>query len=93
MSYPVVRVTYSYSTDVRFSVVRVGNLSPAIGARNQVGRVVVPTRQPICSLAAQFQTRFLESIPRPIMGLTHLTLLWMKNGELREASFIYLYYF
>ncbi len=50
----------------------VGNLSPAMGARiprNQVGIGLSYRPASLCSLATQFQTRFLESIPRPISGL------------------------
>jgi hypothetical protein len=45
------------------------NLSPAMGARNQVGIVLSYRPASLCSLATQFQTRFLESIPRSIAGL------------------------
>jgi hypothetical protein len=44
----------------------VGNLIPAMGARNHVG---IGLSYQLCSLATHFQTRFLESIPRPIAGL------------------------
>jgi hypothetical protein len=47
----------------------VGNLSPAMGARNQVGIRFSYRPASLCSLATQFRTRFLESIPRPIAGL------------------------
>jgi hypothetical protein len=50
---------------------RVSNLSPA---RNQVGIVLAYRPTSLCSLAIQFQTRFLESIPRPIAGLKFPTL-------------------
>jgi hypothetical protein len=46
-----------------------GNLSPNMGARNQVGIGLSYWPASLCSLATQFQTRFLESIPRPIAGL------------------------
>jgi hypothetical protein len=52
----------------------VGNLSPAMGARNQVGIGLSCRPASLCSLAYQFQTRFLESIPRPIAGLKFPTL-------------------
>jgi hypothetical protein len=48
-----------------------------MGARKQEPsrhRVVVPARQPMYSLATQFQTQFLESISRPIAGLKFPTL-------------------
>ena len=45
----------------------VGNLSPVMGPRNQVG--IGLSYRP----AKQFQTRFLESIPRPIAGLKFAT--------------------
>ncbi len=40
-----------------------------MGARNQVGLGLSYQHASLCSLATQFQTRFLESIPRPIAGL------------------------
>jgi hypothetical protein len=52
----------------------VGNLSPAMGARNQVGIGLSYRPASLCSLATQFQTRFLESIPRPIAVLKFSTL-------------------
>jgi hypothetical protein len=48
---------------------RDGNLSPAMGARNQVGIGLSYRPASLCSLATPFQTRFLESIPRAIAGL------------------------
>jgi hypothetical protein len=54
---------------------RVGNLSPAMGVRNQVGIRLSYRPASLCSLATQFQTRFLESIPRLIAGLKFPTLL------------------
>jgi hypothetical protein len=47
----------------------VGNLSPAFRARNQVGIELSYRPANLCSLATQFQTRILESIPRSIAGL------------------------
>jgi hypothetical protein len=41
-----------------------GNLRPAMGARNQVGIGLLYRPASLCSLATQFQTRFLESIPQ-----------------------------
>jgi hypothetical protein len=53
-------------------------LSPAMGARNQVGIGLSYRPTSLCSLATQFQTRFLELIPRPIAGLKFSTLnTWM----------------
>ncbi len=52
----------------------VGSLSPAMVARNQVGIGLSCRPASLCSLATQFQTRFLESIPRPIAGLKFPTL-------------------
>jgi hypothetical protein len=46
-----------------------GNFSPAMRARNQLGIGLSYRPASLCSLATQFQTRFLESIPRPIAGL------------------------
>jgi hypothetical protein len=40
-----------------------------MGAKNQVGIGLSYRPARPCSLATQFQTRFLESIPRPIAGL------------------------
>jgi hypothetical protein len=53
----------------------VGNLSSAMGARNQVGIGLSYRPASLFSLATQFQTWFLESIPRPIAGLKFSTLL------------------
>jgi hypothetical protein len=53
----------------------IGNLSPAMGARNQVGIGLSYRTSSLCSLATHFQTRFLESIPRPIAGLEFSALL------------------
>jgi hypothetical protein len=53
-------------------ICRDGNSSPAMGASNQVG---------LCSLSTQFQTRFLESIPRPIAGLKFPTQVSVRVGE------------
>jgi hypothetical protein len=52
----------------------VGSLSPSMGARNQVGIGLSYRPASLCSLATQFQTRFLESIPRPIAVLKFSTL-------------------
>ncbi len=40
-----------------------------MGARNQVGIGLSSRPASLCSLANQFQTQFLESIPRPKAGL------------------------
>ncbi len=40
-----------------------------MGARNHVGIGLLYRPASLCSLATQFQTRFLESIPRPMAGL------------------------
>ncbi len=53
---------------------KVGNFSPAMGARNRVGIGLSYRPASLCSLATQFQTRLLESIPRPIAGLKFPTL-------------------
>jgi hypothetical protein len=52
---------------------RDGNLSPVMGARNQEGIGLSYRPASLCSLATQFQTRFLESIPRPMAGLKFST--------------------
>jgi hypothetical protein len=48
-------------------------LVPLLGARNQVGIGLSYRPASLCSLLTQFQTRFLESIPRPIVGLKFST--------------------
>jgi hypothetical protein len=53
----------------------VGNLRPAMGARNQVGIGLSYRPASLCSLATQFQTRFLELIPRPVAGLKFSALV------------------
>ncbi len=65
-------------------VASVGNLSPAMGSRNQVGIGLSYRPASLCSLATQFQTRFLESIPRTIAGLKFPNLCW--NFELWRAG-------
>ncbi len=54
---------------------RVGNLSPAMGARNQVGIQLSYRPASLWSLSIQFQTRFLESLSRLIAGLKFPTQL------------------
>jgi hypothetical protein len=54
-------------------LVSVGNLSPAMGARNKAGIGLSYRPASLSSLATQFQTRFLESIPRTIAGLKFST--------------------
>jgi hypothetical protein len=44
-----------------------------MGARNQVGKRLSYLPASLCSLATQFQTRFLELIPRPMEGLKFST--------------------
>jgi hypothetical protein len=51
------------------SIICVGNLSPAMMARNQVGIGLSYQPVSLCSFATQFQTRFLDSIPCPKAGL------------------------
>jgi hypothetical protein len=58
-----------------------GNLSPALGARNQVGIGLSYRPASLCSLVSQFQTRFVESIPRPIAGLKITTLICLISHE------------
>ena len=57
----------------------VGNISPAMGARNQVGIGYSYRTDCLCSLVTQFQTLFLELIPRPITGLKFSTLYTNVN--------------
>ena len=49
--------------------IRVSNLSPAMGARNQKGIGLSYRPASLCSFANQFQNRFLDSVPLPIAGL------------------------
>ncbi len=42
-----------------------------MGAGNQVGIELLYRAASLCSLATQFQTRFLESIPRPLWDLSY----------------------
>ncbi len=51
----------------------VGNLSPAMGARNHVGIGLSYRPASLCSLSTQFKTRFLELIPRLIAELKFST--------------------
>jgi hypothetical protein len=53
---------------------------PGMGARNQVGIGLLYRPASLCSLATQFQTRFLELIPRPIAGLKFPTLFSLRGG-------------
>jgi len=48
-------------------------LVPQMGAKNQVGIGLSYRPASLCSLATQFQTQFLELIPRPIAGLKFST--------------------
>jgi hypothetical protein len=57
----------------------VGNFRTAMGARNQAGIGLSYRPASLCSLATQFQTRFLESIPCPIPGLKFSTLSRIWN--------------
>jgi hypothetical protein len=54
-------------------VFSVGNFSLAMGARNHVGIGLLFRPASLCSLATQFQTRFLASIPHHIAGLKFST--------------------
>jgi hypothetical protein len=49
--------------------ITVGNLSPAMRARSREGIGLSYWPASLCSLATQFQTWFLESIPRPMARL------------------------
>ena len=57
-----------------------------MGARNQVDTGLWYRPASLCSLATQFQTRFLESIPRPIAGLKIQTL-FVKEGFGRKSTY------
>ncbi len=65
--------------DLVYTAESVYNLSPAMGTRNQVGIGLTHRPASLCSLASQFQTRFLESIPHPIAGLKFRTLMWFHK--------------
>ncbi len=83
----------------------VSNLSPAMGARNQIGKGLFYRPASLCSLATQFQTRFLESIPRPMAGLKFSTQIidieklhtvlhayrWKLRLTIVRVSFFFLY--
>jgi hypothetical protein len=56
-------------------------LYSAMGARNQVGLGLYYRPANLISLANQFQTRFLESISRPIAGLS----AQIEKGDLNAA--------
>jgi hypothetical protein len=56
-----------------------------MGTRNQVGIGLSYRPASLCNLATQFQTRFLESIPRPIAGLKIPTL---KSGSEAHRTFV-----
>jgi hypothetical protein len=58
----------------------VGNFSHTMGARNQVGIGLLYRPSSLSSLPTQFQTRFLELIPRPIAGLKFST----PGGTVRQ---------
>ncbi len=60
----------------------VGNFSPAMEDRNQVGIGLSYRPASLSSLATQFQTRFLESIPCPIGGLKCLVTFGISHGEI-----------
>ncbi len=64
-------------------------LSPAIGARNQVGILSSYRPASLCSLASQFQTRYLELIPRPMAGLK-FPMVDPKEDTLCKDNFVQL---
>ncbi len=66
----------------------VGYFSSALGARNLEGIGLSYRPASLCSLATQFQVRFLELIPRPIAGLKFSTQLytWSPNKLWRYNS-------
>ncbi len=59
-----------------------------MGARNQVGIGLSYRPASLCSLATQFQTRFLESIPLPMAGLKFSTLSTCKDGLAPSPKYI-----
>ncbi len=63
-----------------------GNFSPPMGARNQVCIVLSYWTASLCSLATQFQTRFLGSIPRPIASHCKDKIPRFRNKEYRGLS-------
>jgi hypothetical protein len=56
-----------------------------MGARNQVGIGLSYRSASLRSLDTQFQTRFLESIPRPISGLKIPTLFPSIHRESKNG--------
>ncbi len=58
----------------------VGNFSPTMGARNQVGIGLLYRSSSLSSWPTQFQTRLLELIPRPMAGLKFST----PGGTVRQ---------
>jgi hypothetical protein len=66
---PMLELTYNSPYLTINSVISAGKLRPAMGARNQVGIGLSYRPASLFSLATSFQTRFLESIHRPIAGL------------------------
>jgi hypothetical protein len=64
----------------------IGVPSPAMGARNQVGIGLSYRSASLCSLATQFQTRFLELIPCPIVGLKFPTRLWFIKATVNKLK-------
>jgi hypothetical protein len=60
-----------------------------MGARNQEGIGLSYRAASLCSLATQFQTRFLESIPRPKAGRKFSTLEMEAFGTGQTAAVPY----
>jgi hypothetical protein len=67
----------------------VGNFSPAMEARNQVGIRLSYRPASLCSLATQFQTRFLELIPRPIAGLKIPSQVFETTFEEKQFRLVF----
>ncbi len=71
-------IKFSYRSDLlvvnKLQGYTTESVTPARGTRNQVGIGLLFRPASLCSLTAQFQTRFLESIPRPIAGIKFPTL-------------------
>jgi hypothetical protein len=68
------RLVFAKTGSINSGTERVLNFSPVMGARNQGGIGLSYRHASLRSLTSQFQTRFLESIPRPIAGLKFSTL-------------------
>ncbi len=79
-------LVWKWSTQLLCVLYSVGNLSPAKGARNQVGIGLSYWPASLCSLAIQFQTRFLELISHHIAGLKFSALDSIRVYYIKPAT-------